>query len=72
MKRDDVRESMWRVDPNGRRVMALRTKIKRRVYSVEGPLSLWHIDGHHKLIRCVYVELILPDITGLEIKVFNW
>ena len=24
---------------------------RRRVYSVEGPNSLWHIDGNHKLIR---------------------
>ena len=23
----------------------------RRPYSVPGPNSLWHIDGHHKLIR---------------------
>lgn len=25
--------------------------IRRHVYHVEGPNSLWHIDGHHKLIR---------------------
>ena len=27
------------------------TAISRRVYSVAGPNSLWHIDGHMKLIR---------------------
>ena len=25
--------------------------IRRRVYHVDGPNSLWHVDGHHKLIR---------------------
>ena len=27
----------------------------RRTYSVPSPRSLWHIDGNHKLIRCVIV-----------------
>ncbi len=53
VKRDDVRQSMWRVDPSGRSTMAVRGAIRRRTYSVEGPLALWHIDGHHKLIRFV-------------------
>jgi hypothetical protein len=26
-------------------------KLKRRVYSAQGPQSVWHIDGNHKLIR---------------------
>ncbi|EPT00177.1 hypothetical protein FOMPIDRAFT_1123102, partial [Fomitopsis schrenkii] len=25
--------------------------VKRRVYHVPRPNHLWHIDGHHKLIR---------------------
>ena len=29
--------------------------ITRRVYSVPGPNSLWHIDGHHSLIRWKFV-----------------
>jgi AraC-like DNA-binding protein len=45
-----VRETMQRLDPQG---VALRwiQLIPRRRYSVSGPLALWHIDGHHKLIR---------------------
>lgn len=46
---DRLRESFCRVkvirsDPP-------RRTIKRRVYSVPGPLSLWHVDSHHKLSR---------------------
>jgi len=47
-----VRQSMRRVDPAG--VLFRRLSItvtKRRQYSVRAPLSLWHIDGYHKLIR---------------------
>lgn len=33
--------------------------IVRRVYSVRGPLSLWHVDTNHKLIRCSTVINIL-------------
>lgn len=45
-----VRESMHRTDPEG---VAMRwlSITPRTVYSVRGPLSLWHIDGNHKLIR---------------------
>ena len=45
-----VRESMHRTDPEG---IAMRwlSITPRTTYSVRGPLSLWHIDGNHKLIR---------------------
>ena len=29
--------------------------ISRRAYSVPGPNSLWHIDGHHSLVRWGFV-----------------
>ena len=45
-----VRESLLRVDPVGLMQRWTRT-IKRREYRVRYPLSLWHIDGNHKLIR---------------------
>ncbi|XP_028418230.1 uncharacterized protein LOC114543463 [Dendronephthya gigantea] len=47
---ESVRESMHRTDPEG---VAMRwlSITPRRVYNVRGPLSLWHIDGNHKLIR---------------------
>ena len=45
-----VRDAMHRVDPSG---VAMRwmNSIPRRSYNVTEPLALWHIDGHHKLIR---------------------
>ncbi|KXJ28720.1 hypothetical protein AC249_AIPGENE19430 [Exaiptasia diaphana] len=47
-----VRESMRRSDPEGVLLRALQlTPISRRVYKVKCPLALWHIDGHHKMIR---------------------
>lgn len=45
-----VRESMHRTDPEGVATRWLSIT-PRRVYSVRGPLSLWKIDGNHKLIR---------------------
>ncbi|CAL8235713.1 unnamed protein product [Boreogadus saida] len=52
VKRGRVLASLRRVDPQGvlMRRLSLRT-VKRRCYSVPAPNSLWHIDGHHKLIR---------------------
>ena len=49
-QRTKLRESIHRVDPEGvaeRRSIA----VKRRKYHVERPNEVWHIDGHHKLIR---------------------
>ena len=45
-----VRASMIRTDPEGA-VLRWMDTIQRRSYSVYGPNALWHIDGHHKLIR---------------------
>ncbi|KAK3733292.1 hypothetical protein QZH41_012027 [Actinostola sp. cb2023] len=49
-----VREAMQRVDPQGvaQRWLSLTP---RCTYNVPGPLSLWHIDGNHKLIRWRFV-----------------
>ena len=47
-----IRECMRRVNPGGVLLHALELRvIQRRSYYVQGPLSLWHIDGNHKLIR---------------------
>ena len=52
--RSEVRSAIHRVDSAG--VSARRsTTIRRRVYEVEAPNSVWHIDGHHKLIRWKFV-----------------
>ena len=45
-----IRESQRRVDHIGCMMRHLST-INRRQYRVPGPLSLWHIDGNHKLTR---------------------
>ena len=45
-----VRSAMHRIDPEGVAMRWLQL-VPRRSYSVAGPLSLWHIDGNHKLIR---------------------
>lgn len=48
--RDKVRAIMSEIDPEGAAVR-WRNVVQRRQYAVEGPNSLWHIDGHHKLVR---------------------
>ena len=50
IQRRRIRESMARVDPHN---TALRWGIvvSRRKYHVPWPNSLWHLDGHHSLIR---------------------
>ena len=45
-----IREAQRRVDPQGV-IMRQLTVMRRRQYSVQAPLSLYHIDGNHKLIR---------------------
>ena len=54
VQRTRLRGSIHRVDPENtaiRRSIAIR----RRVYHVDGPNSVWHMDGHHKLIRWKFV-----------------
>ncbi|XP_046842172.1 uncharacterized protein LOC124436298 isoform X2 [Xenia sp. Carnegie-2017] len=47
---------MRRVDPQGTLFRALSlTAVNRRKYHVTSPLSLWHVDGNHKLIRWRFV-----------------
>ena len=45
-----IRVAQRRVDPDGV-VMRRLTVTQRRRYNVAAPLSLYHIDGNHKLIR---------------------
>ena len=41
---------MRRTDPEGIIVRALQLRVThRRVYNVKQPLSLWHMDGNHKV-----------------------
>ena len=50
IQRRRIRESMARVDPQNT-VLRWGITVSRRVYSVPWPNSLWHLDGHHSLIR---------------------
>ena len=52
--RQKLRSAIHRVDPTN---TALRrtTTVRRRIYQVEGPNSVWHLDGNHKLIRWRFV-----------------
>lgn len=52
IQRRRIRESLVRVNPLQRR---LHQRITRRRYRVPGANSLWHIDGHHSLIRWRFV-----------------
>ena len=59
--RAKLRASIHRVDPIN---TALRRSVtvRRRVYNVQGPNILWHIDGNHKLIKWRFV--IFGGIDG--------
>ena len=47
-----VRQALSEVDPDGTASRWGRT-VTRRQYGVAGPNKIWHMDGHHKLIKCV-------------------
>ena len=49
-----VIQSLRRVDPIGR-ILRERRTVPRRKYHVARPNSLWHCDGHHKLIAWGFV-----------------
>ncbi|KAJ7698848.1 hypothetical protein B0H16DRAFT_1349353 [Mycena metata] len=62
--RERVRHSLLRIDPV-RRIFE-RIRIRRRIYSVLGPNSLWHHGGQHGTI-CVHnvrIERLWVDITA--------
>ena len=45
-----IQDSLQRVDSDGV-VIRWSAAIERRRYRVKSPLSLWHLDGNHKIIR---------------------
>uniref|UniRef100_A0A9J7YC19 Integrase catalytic domain-containing protein n=1 Tax=Cyprinus carpio carpio TaxID=630221 RepID=A0A9J7YC19_CYPCA len=66
--RSTVRETLKAVDPVGTLLRGLHLNfIHRRVYSVPSPLSLWHIDGNHRLIKWRIV--IHGGIDGFSRKI---
>ena len=68
MPRAKLRASIHRVDPEGtaqRRSIA----IKRRIYHVAHTNGVWHINGHHKLIRWCFV--VYRGIVGYSRTITN-
>lgn len=55
IQQSHIRESQRRVDPDGAVIRRLHV-LNRREYSVPSPRSLYHIDGHHKLIRYTVIN----------------
>ncbi|KAJ8015879.1 hypothetical protein DPEC_G00001110 [Dallia pectoralis] len=52
LQQNRIRGALRAVDPTGTVLRGLEVNtIPRRPYSVPAPLSLWHIDGNHKLTR---------------------
>ena len=49
--RQQLRESILRVDPDEGVIERSRKPIKRKIYVSDGPHYCWHIDGNHKLIK---------------------
>lgn len=58
VQRERIRQSLLRTDPQGV-MLRFKETIQRRKYNVHSPLSLWHIDGHHKLIRYLNDTIIM-------------
>ena len=54
IQRECVRMSLQRIDPLGR-IIRHQNAIRRRVYEAPRSNYVWHIDGHHKLIRWGFV-----------------
>ena len=50
VQRRRVRECLARLDPQNR-ALGWGILVSRRVYQVPWPNSLWHLHGHHSLIR---------------------
>ena len=57
--------SQRRVDPGGC-VMRQLSTINHRIYRVNGPLALWHIDGNYKLIKYGRKNCILYLVNVLK------
>jgi hypothetical protein len=54
VQRDRIRASIGRVNPTNVR-LRWAVVTSRRTYSVPGPNSLWHLDGHHSLVNWGFV-----------------
>ena len=65
LQQSRIRSAMQRVNPEGCLLRSLELNVlHRRSYQVYGPLTLWYIDGNHKLIR--YANLRDHDVLILK------
>jgi hypothetical protein len=55
VSRERVRQALRSSDPLSSALRWPGGLTHRRPYSVAGPNSLWHIDGHHKLVRWKFI-----------------
>ena len=49
-----IKEMLRQIDPESSR-LCWALVVSRRAYSVAGPNSLWHVDGHHSLVKWGFV-----------------
>ena len=63
MPEERVRSGLKRINPDGLALRCLQIS-PRRSYSVPGPLSLWHIDGNHKLIRYMHFRSTILTVVS--------
>ena len=61
VQRMRLRDSIHRVDQEGVRERK-KGRLQRRVYNVQGPNHLWHIDTNHKLVRWNFI--VVGGIDG--------
>ncbi|KAJ3826433.1 hypothetical protein F5880DRAFT_1476277 [Lentinula raphanica] len=64
---ENIRRSLMRVDPVNR--VFDRIRIRRRRYTVPGPNSLWHHDGHH--LHNVRIERLWVDVSNYITQSWN-
>ena len=60
VQRAHLQACIHRIDPENTAIWR-SVAIRRCVYHVSGPNSLWHLGGHHKLIRWEFVTHVAID-----------
>lgn len=71
VQRRRVRSLLKRVD--GLRQLLTRKKIIRhRKYTVKRPNTLWHLDGHHKMIRWEIIVHGFVDGFNRTVRSMPW
>ena len=70
VQKERVRLALRRID-GLHQSLAYHEAIDRRVYEVPRPHSLWHLDGHHKLIRWGIIVHGVVDGYSRYVSSFN-